>query len=237
MLDLIPGGIQHSNLFLRMPLFDEIHYEGFKSGKVRKYKAIHEGQACSILALSVIRKDEDILWSALEDLINRSVIQAANGARGNYTFDLLTVDIHSETKKFNPNELAGTILNHSRKLTPGAERLVRYSSVYGILQKIGESDWGKIILKTSMEIFKDKPTYLDLLVKELIKNFEFSNDPGVLILHDLSVNPIFDPQDTMQQKRLYELIKSQIPKSIDFPPEVYIQDKNGTRELLSGSRG
>ena len=57
MLNLINGGIQHSNLFLHMPLFDEIFYEGYLEGKVRKYKAVREDQLCRILALNVIRKD------------------------------------------------------------------------------------------------------------------------------------------------------------------------------------
>ena len=40
---------QHSNLFLHMPLFDEIFYEGYLEGKVREYKAVREDQPCRIL--------------------------------------------------------------------------------------------------------------------------------------------------------------------------------------------
>jgi hypothetical protein len=171
----------------------------------------------------------------LEDLIKRCVAQAALGVHGVYTFDFLTMDIHKEVKTFEPNELATTVINHSRLLTPGAVRLVRYSSVYGLLKKIGIESWGKITVKTAIEVFKDKPYFLDLLVKQLIKNFDFANDPGILLLNDLSQNPLFDPADARQQDRLRKLIEAQIPKSIEFVPEVYIQDKNGVRELLSGS--
>ena len=38
-----------------------------------------------------------------------------------------------------------------------------------------------------------------------------------------------------QQQRLKAVIEKQIPKSIEFLPEIYVQDKNGVRELLSGS--
>ncbi|MCA9399413.1 MAG: hypothetical protein KC618_06665, partial [Candidatus Omnitrophica bacterium] len=61
-LNLIDGGFQNSGLFLHMPLFDGIFYEGFLEGKIRKYKAIHEEQPCTFLGLNVIRKEEDILW-------------------------------------------------------------------------------------------------------------------------------------------------------------------------------
>jgi len=236
MIDLIPGGIQHSNLFLHMPLFDEIYYEGMKKdGKVRMFKAVREEQPCRMLFLNVIRKDEDVIWDALEDMIKRSVNQAGAAVRGVYTFDLFTVDIHKELKTFNLNEMSATMINHARQLKPGESRLVKYSSLYGLLQKMVHEDWGKIALKTSVEVFKDKPSYLDLLVKQLIANFDFNHDPCILLLNDHSQNPLFDANDGMQKERLRILMDAQIPKAIDFPPEVYIQDRNAVRELLSGS--
>ena len=233
-INLIDGGIQHSNLFVHMPLFDEITYEGYLEGKVRKYRAVREDQPCRILVLNVIRKEEDVIWEAVEDLLKRSVVQAALSVHGMYVFDLLAMDIHKEVKTFNPQELAVTLIRHSEKCPPGATRLVKYSSVYGLLQKMAQESWGKIVFKTAVEVFKDKPSYLDLLVKQLIKNFEFANDPGILLLNDLSQEPLFNPQDDLQKSRLAKVIEEQIPKSIEFLPEVYIQDRNGVRELLSG---
>ena len=233
MTDLINGGIQHSNLFVHMPLFDEIYYEGYLEGKVRKFKVLREGLACRMLFLNIIRKDEDIIWDALEDMIKRSVMDAAARVRGIYTFDLLTIDIHKEAKTFNLQELSTVIANHATKLAPGQIRLVRYSTVYGLLQKMVAEDWGKIVLKTSVEIFKDKPSFLDLLIKQLIGNFDFAHDPGILLLNDLSLNPLFDEKDSLQQERVRKIIESQIPKSIEYPPEVYVQDRNAVRELLS----
>lgn len=233
--NLIDGGIQHSNLFVHMPIFDEIFYQGHLEGKVRKYRAVHEDQPCVMLALNVIRKDEDILWDAVEDFVKHSVTTAAMGVHGVYVFDLLTIDIHKEIKTFNQNEFAAIILNTARKLKPGQQKLVKYSSAYGLIQKLVHEDWGKITLKTSVDVFKDKAVFLDILVKQLIKNFEFAHDPGILLLNDLSNQPVFDAKDAEQQQRIQAVIEKQIPKSIDFPPEVYIQDKNGVREMLSNS--
>ncbi|MBU0467871.1 MAG: hypothetical protein KJ736_02265 [Candidatus Omnitrophica bacterium] len=234
MINLIDGGIQNSNLFLHMPLFDEIYYEGYHEGKVRKYKAIREEQKCDLLVLNVIRKSEDILWDALEDLLKRSVSEAAFSVHGVYIFDLLTMDIHKELKTYNHNELKTLLINSALKLKPGEQKLIKYSSVYGLFQKTIHESWGKITFKTAVEFFKDKSSYLDLLLRQLLKNFEFSHDPAILLLNDLSQTPIFDPQDEVQQERLKKVIEKQIPASIEFPPEVYIQDKNGVRELLSG---
>lgn len=234
-LDLITGGLQHSNIFLHMPLFDEIYYEGYLEGKVRKYRAVREEQNCRMLVLNVIRKEEDVIWDALEDFLKRSIADAALGVHGVYIFDLLTMDIHKEVKTFKVNELTQTVINHARTLKPGETKLVKYSTVYGLLSTLSAQNWGKMTLKTALEVFKDKPEFLDLLVKQLIKNFEFSHDPGILLLNDLSQEPLFNPKDKIQQGRLNKVARDQIPSTVEFPPEIYIQDRNGVRELLSGS--
>jgi len=235
MINLIDGGIQHSNLFLHMPLFDEITYEGHFENHVKKFRAVREDQACQMFVLNVIRREEDVIWGALKDLLERCVVDAAHQVRGIYVLDWLAMDIHKEIKTFKTGELTTTLVKHLQKMTPGAKRLVKYSSVYGLAQKMVHEDWGKITLKTAVQIFKDKPCHLDLLVKQLIKHFEFAHDPGILLLNDLSLEPLFNPNDELQQTRLAKLMEKQIPKAIEYPPEVYIQDKNGVRELLSGS--
>lgn len=235
-INLLEYGFQNSNLFTHMPLFDEITYTGVNEDKVRQYTAVREDQPCLILALNFIRIDEKILWGAVEDFLKRSLISATDSVHGVYTFDLLTVDIHKESKFFNHSELASVIINNAIKLAPGSTRMIKYSSVYALFQKTISEDWGKIIFKSSVNVFKDKPEYLDLMVKQLLSGFQFPHDPVILLLNDLSQNPVFDFKNEVQQSRLKKVIANLIPTSVEFIPEVYIQDKNGARELLSGSR-
>ncbi|MFH1397275.1 MAG: hypothetical protein ABIH27_01820 [Candidatus Omnitrophota bacterium] len=234
-MNLIDYGFQNSNLFQNMPLFDEISYIGHDEDKVRQYKAIREDQACNILALNFIREDELILWDAVEDFVKRSVIDAASRVRGVHIFDLLTIDIHKEVKTFKHAELTTLIINEAIRLAPGEVTLIKYSSAYALFRKVTTEDWGKITFKTAVDVFKDKPDYLDLLIKRLLKDFIFPRDPVILLLNDLSQNPIFDLENETQQNRLKKVIADLIPNSVEFIPEVYIQDKNGARELLSGS--
>lgn len=233
-MNLIDFGFQNSNLLQHMPLFDEIISLGLNEAKVRQYKAIREDQACNILTLNFIRKDELILWDAVEDFIKRSTINATSGVHGVYIFDLLTIDIHKEINTFNHTELSAVIMNVARKLAPGGIKMIKYSSLYALIQKTIDEDWGKIIFKSAVNVFKDNPDYLDLLIKQLLKGFQFPHDPVILLLNDLSQNPVFDFQNEMQQARIKKVITELIPNSIEFIPEVYIQDKNGARELLSG---
>lgn len=232
-MNLVESGIQDSNIFTHLPRFDEIYYDGYLEGKVRKYRAIREELPCNILVLNVIRKDEDVIWEAFQDLIKRSVGDAAVQVRGVYIFDVLTKNIHHEVKTYKHAEITEMIVNHARKCSPGEKRLIKYSSIYGILHKLNAVDWGKMTLKTAVEVFKDTDSFFDLMLKKLIKNFEFASEPGLLMINDLSQNPIYNPEDEVQQKRLSQLMAKQIPTSIEFPPEVYIQDINGIRELYS----
>jgi hypothetical protein len=235
-MNLIDSGFQKSNLFAHMPLFDEILYVGHNEDKVRQYKATREGQACTLLALNFIRNDEKILWDAVEDLLKRSTINATSRVHGVYIFDLLTINIHKEIKTFNHNELSTVIVNVASKLAPGQIDMIKYSSAYALIHKINTGDWGKITFKTAVNVFKDKPDYLDILIKQLLQDFIFPYDPVILLLNDLSLNPIFDLQNETQQTRIKKVIASLIPNSMEFIPEVYIQDKNGARELLSGCK-
>ena len=235
-MNLIDFGFQNSNLFQHMPLFDEISYLGYNQEKVRQYKAIREDQSCTLLALNFIRNDEKILWDAVEDFVKRSTLNAVSSVRGVYIFDLLTIDIHKEIKTFKHAELSTVIINVASKLSPGQVKMIKYSSVYALIHKTVAGDWGKIVFKTAVDVFKDKPDYLDILIKLLLKDYIFSRDPVILLLNDLSQNPIFDLQNETQQVRIKKVIADLIPNSMEFIPEVYIQDKNGARELLSGAK-
>ena len=235
-MNLIDFGFQNSNLFQHMPLFDEISYIGHNEDKVRQYKVVREDQPCNLFVLNFIRNDEKLLWDAVEDFLKRSVISAASSVRGVYIFDLLTVDIHKEIKTFKHAELSTVIINVASKLAPGQVKMVKYSSVYAFIHKTIAEDWGKITFKTAVDVFKDKPDYFDLLIKQILRDFIFPHDPVILLLNDLSQNPVFDLKNETQQARIKKTISSLIPNAVEFIPEVYIQDKNGARELLSGSK-
>lgn len=234
-INLIDAHFQGSNLFKHLPVFDRIHYLGHPEGKIQLYKAFREDQECTLLAITVIRKEEDFLWAAAEDLLSRCVQEAAARVSGIYTFDLLTFDIHAELNTFNYNEFGLLIANHSRKIQPGEQRLVKYSSAYGILQKLVIETWGKITFKTSVEVTKDKPNLFYLLVKRLFKLNSFPRNPLVLLINDVSSDPIYNPEDQSQQEFLAKTIAEQSKDTIEFLPEVYVKNKNGVWELMSGS--
>ena len=52
---------------------------------------------------------------------------------------------------------------------------------------------------------------------------------------DLSMQPLFDAANQKQQDFLKKLVDEKARDTIEFLPEIYIQDKNGVRELMSGT--
>ncbi len=233
LVNLVDAHFQKSNLFYHLPIFDTIHYLGHPDGKIQLYKATREGQECMLLAITIIRKEEDVLWEAAEDLLSRCVYDASTRMRGIFTFDLLTFDIHREVNTFNYEEFGALISNTARKIAPGEQRLIKYSTAYGLLQKLVVEPWAKVTLKTSIEVYNDKSEFLYTLVKRLFKLAQFPHNPLILLVNDLSGDPVFDPQNLEQQDFLNKTIEEKSKDSIEFMPEVYIQDRLGTRELLS----
>ncbi len=232
-INLIQTELQHSNLFNYLPKFDEIFYSGQPLEHVLKFNVSREGQGCTLLAVHIIRRDEDFLWGSVKDLVDRAVKQAASMALGVYTFDLLTFDFHKENASFTHHEFAQVLANAAFRLKPGEQALIKYSSAYGLLQKISEAHWGKMILKTSVEVFGDKPNFMFTLAGRILKTVECSHDPVMVLINDLSTYPLYDGGNEQQQGFLDDLIAKQKKMAIEFPPEVYVQDKNGVRELLS----
>lgn len=236
MINLASVQFSQSNLFRYLPRFEGIFYDGLMDGKIQQFRAVREGEECRLLALSFLRQEEDFLWDATEDFLTFSLKEAAARAHGIFTYDLLAFDIQKEINAFNYAELSTLIVNHSYKLHPGEKCAVKYSSLYGILQKLVSEDWGKMTLKTAVEIFKDQPPLLYLLLKRIFTHGRFSHGPVIFLLNDLSSHPVFAPADARQQEGLKKVLKEQLTMSMEFPPEVYIQDKSGAVELLSNSR-
>jgi hypothetical protein len=234
-INLIDREFDRSNLFQHLPRFEEIHYAGYSAENIQRFTALRDGLEWTLLVVTIIRKDEDFLWQSARDLLDRAAKDAASRMRGVYTFDLLTFDFHKEIKAFNPADLAQVMFNTSCRLKPGEQLLVKYSSCYGLLQKMVDEAWGKIVFKTAVEVFKDKPSFLYTLVKGMLKPAEFARGPVIALVNDLSTTPLYDPQNENQKIFLGKLIAEQGRNAIEFPPEVYVQDHRGVREILAES--
>lgn len=230
MLILNDDEVRTLDVFRPMPKFSTVSFKGLIQDRVRHFEAVREEETLTILATAIIRKEEKFLWESCEDLLKRSVEEAAARVSGVYRFDMLSFNVHREINTFNPQELSQMILNHSRKLKIGEERFIKYSSSFGVIKKLAQEDWGKVVLRSFVEVFNKEPAQLDLTVKQLMAVPAPQQGPKVLVIHDLSLEPVFNRDNAGQQDRLQKLRDKQADL-FESRPDVYLIDKNGCVEL------
>lgn len=230
MLPLSDDEIRTLDVFRPLPKFSSVSFKGLIQDRILHFEAAREDDILTILATAIIRGEEKFLWESCEDLLKRSVEEAAARVSGVYRFDMLSFNVHREINTFNPQELSQMILNHSRKLKIGEERFIKYSSSFGVIKKLAQEDWGKVVLRSFVEVFNKEPAQLDLTVKQLMAVPAPQQGPKVLVIHDLSQEPIFNRGNAGQQDRLQKLRNKQADL-FESRPDVYLIDKNGCVEL------
>ena len=229
MTNLIDFDMADSPTFVPLPPFDLIRFKGLATNHIQLFEAEQGGEAYTVVAVNVIRSDEKFVWESCQDLLNRSVETASGVVRGVYHFNLLNFDVHKELQTFNPQELTHLLLSHSRRLRPGQQRLIKYSSLYALMQQLGDEEWGKIIFKAAVEVFPYPPEKMDLYLRRLYKIME--NQPGkkIAVMNDLSQTPLFDASNAVQQERLAKEIRQ--GDLFAAVPDVVVHDINGHRVL------
>lgn len=222
-LDLMTTEFSSCELFGVLPKKDALFYTGSFLPHVQRYRVITEGIESHVLAASIIRRDESLMWEGAKDLLGRAVKNAAVRVRGVYTFELLAFNVQKELTSFNPQELAQMLINCTLRLRPGEDMLVRYSSVYGILRKMVDETWGKIAFTTSVEVVPETPGSIYSLMGQMLKKSETIKTPVTILINDLSAVPLYDPTDEAQQIALEKLKKKIAKASLPFSRDCWVE--------------
>lgn len=231
MYRLFDTEIHNSATFMFLPKFSTVKYKGFIVDKIQCYEVEREGVMGTVLGSMIIRKDDKFVWESCEDLLSRSIKDAAHSVRGVYRYDLLGFDAHREINAFNFQELTVLIVNHSRKLQCGQEELIKYCSSYGMLRKLSEQDWGKTVFNANVEVFNNDIEKFDLYVKKFLNINRNLKEPVTVVINDQSLEPIFDKNNDVQRERFKKMI-CKFSEKFDMQPEVYVNDKNGSTEIV-----
>ena len=231
MLNLMQTEIHSSSMFAVLPRFETIFFKGFVADNIQHFEAGREGDICSILSLTTIRHEEKFFWESCRELLEHSMQLAGQGVRGVYTFDLMTFDALRELKTFSQQELARLLVNSAQKLAVGEQRLIKYSSCYGIIRKLAPEDWGKMTFRSSVEVFNKTPEQLDLLVKKFLNGLAPLKGNKIAVICDLSQDPIWQPDNTEQKQRLIKFFQKQ-QDLFATPPEIYIRHDHHSIDVM-----
>lgn len=230
-------------------------FSGFSSWKAMVYKKeltpkilhfeVQDGEEVRPLYLaSIISKEEKMAWQSFQDVLERTMGFAQNGIRGFFGFDVLSVDLRTGMRNFDPKALGQLIINHSRDLGPDQKTLIRYGQLFALLHYRAPAEWGKIEVKTHVEFFsqasasaeateasvraalmgsgaknKNSPgDQMDLLLKKLLKTS--GQEPRAIhLVHDLSIQPLWDPENNIQQQRVRAWLEKEQQAGL---PEIYL---------------
>lgn len=205
------------------PKSEPLYYVGEGPAPFHKYLTAGSTGETTILAASVIRREEAEVWNAEKDLLNRAVKEAALQARGIFTFQVLSFNALREMATFNTGELGQLLANTSRTLRPGEEKLIQYSSVYGVLRKLVDEPWGKMLISTSVEILPESSNAIYAVMARVLKKIDQSPVPTRILINDLSSVPLYDAYCPDQRSELIKLSKkiSKAPAS----RELWIEGK------------
>ncbi len=232
MLNLFDTDIHSSPTFGILPKFSSVRLKEFIDDKIQHYQVSREERDATLLGLTVIRKDDESVWEACEDLLGRSVKDASPQVHGVYRFRLLGFDVHNEINRFNFQDLTQLIINHSRKLQTGQEVLIKYCSCYGLLRKTLDEQWGKITFQPNVYIFDKDPQEIDLFIKRIVNAAHYVNPPLIVVINDQSLNPIWDVKNELQKERLQQYLQKSFAEA-EERPEIYLHDRQKTTELMS----
>lgn len=225
-VNLVEHEISQSLLFSHLPSFDLIEYNGRLSNQVRFYDTLREGKEFHLISLNVIRNEDRLLWESFKDLMNRSIQNAALKMRGIYQLDLLAFDLNEGIEIFNWDEFSQLLINHSRHLKCGGKRLIRYCSIFGVLIKKLDVEWGKVDFHSGVEMYSKEPSKFDLFIKKLLRLSANLKKSILIAIYDVSRQSIIDRDNSEQTQRLKKLFHQQINDSECVVPEIFYVHQN-----------
>lgn len=165
----------------------------------------------AVFTSRVISGEESEVWKSCEQMLEHSVKAAAAKIAGFFGLELLSLNLIRGIKNFEPGALTQLITNHGKRLAPGERRIFPYGSFLFCLTKRIVNDWGKIDLKTYVEVYRKPRPQLDLLIKkkcaEVLDETRYAAKTKRLVISDLSHESIFRFGEEEQTARLADYLK------------------------------
>jgi hypothetical protein len=236
-----------ANVFSGFPAWTGIVYKKEVTPKILQFEVtVAEGALRPLYMVSIISKEEKMAWQSFQDVLEHTMGLAQAVVRGFFGFDVLSVDIQDGVRNFNPKALSQLIGNHARDLGPDQKTLVRYGQLFALLHYRAPAEWGKIEVKTHVEVFSQAPAsaevseasvraallgkgakkksgggQFDLLLKKLLH--ESGGEPdAIYLVHDLSVHPVWDPAHEIQQQRVRTWLEKERQVRGGVLPEMFL---------------
>lgn len=183
-------GLLQAEIFSGAPKWDAIAYRGAPHPKILRFEVTHEARTRPFYFAAIISRDEKTAWQSFQDLLGHAVDGAQTGMSGFFGLEVLSADIQNGIRYFNPGDFSRLLVNHSKGDAADFKTLIRYGQLFCLLHKRAPADWGKVELKTHVEIVDPEKTRFELFVRKMLR--ECGQVPEAIYgIHDMSVNPVW----------------------------------------------
>ena len=146
-----------------LPELEGLVFKGILDNKVYWFDWSEQtGRRHLVLLKNVIREEEVVLWNGYKDMIVNAVSLANMHVHGRYVLDLFFMEIYDGMKLFRSDEFSQLIVNYSLKMLVSQACIIRYCSIYSVLLKCLEADWGKISFCCNVSSLKKGIEKVDL---------------------------------------------------------------------------
>ncbi|HOW58087.1 MAG TPA: hypothetical protein PLO78_00010 [Candidatus Omnitrophota bacterium] len=188
-----------ANVFAGMPPWEAIICHSASASKVLRFDVQEEEKMRPLYLAAVISRDEKMAWQSFQDLLDHTITLAEAGVQGIFGLDVLTVDIQTGIRYFNVQDFSRLIINHSRQFVSGPKVLIRYGQLFALFHKRASADWGKIELKTHVEIVDPEKIRLKSYFKKIYRQGRQEPD-AFYLFHDMSIKPVFNTAEPVPGK-------------------------------------
>ncbi len=179
-----------AGIFSGSPSWRSITFQGAIRPKLLRFEVTEVAGTKPLYLAAVISRDEKMAWQSFQDLLGHAANLARGGMTGIFGLEILSADIQNGVRHFNAGDFSSLLINHSKGPDAAFKTLIRYGQLFCLLHKRAPADWGKIEVKTHVEILEPGKTRPELFIKKVVR--ESGQGTGAIYwIHDMSANPLW----------------------------------------------
>ena len=237
---VLPKFIRKSSpVFQHFLQLDKVVYRGILQDKITAFDTLKQNQSGKLLMANIIRKDESELWKSCQELLGTIFNSIEPKLRGIFHFEMLSVEMNEDWDNFLWREFSKGMTELAHELSVGESQFAQYCSIFGVLTKHADEDFGKISFNPQVKVFDKEPEELDSLLLRLIRESQQNQDfkgMNQLVFYDLSRKPLYDLDNHKQSLRLNKMGKKLDADSGTSLTEIFIVDNAGLHPLFQKSQ-
>lgn len=146
-----------------------------------------ENSELDLFVIPIFSDEEKIIFRGFQDWFAASIRKLSESCRGYFTFDVLQFEVGDAPWSW--NDFTVLLKAHALKLGVGERRLIQFGSLWGVLERRTEADFGRVESKLHLEFCKSSPEACARLVKKHAAKLP-ENSQTTLVFRDLSRNAV-----------------------------------------------